>query len=392
MTNRPGMLRVAGRELRRIGGRPLYPLLLVVLPLVSFALLWTIFSAGMVHDLPVAVADLDGSPLSRRLVRMLDASPTLVVTRRVGSGLEAEQLLLAGEVYAAVLIPADFERSVLRGEPAAVTLYRNSQLLLPSSIIRRDAMAAIGTLSAGIEIRSREARGETPAQARERFEPIRVERHALFNPWLNYVYFLVSSLLPAMLQIFVLVAAVHAVGVELKEGTGREWLEAAGGSTVRAVAGKLLPYTAGFLVIAAFMLTLILEFMGVPLHGDLPTLVAGTLLFVLAYQGLGVLLAAWLANLRLATSAAAFVATPAFAFVGVTFPTEAMPVYARAWGALLPLTHYLCVLVEQVMRGAPASVSLTELTILAGFALLLPALSLRRLARVLDDERYWGRR
>lgn len=392
MNNHPGVLNVARRELRRIGSRPLYPLLLVVLPLASFALLWIIFSAGTIHDLPVAVVDLDGSPLSRQLVRMLDASPTMSVTRSVGSGLNAERLLLSGDAYAALLIPSDFERSVLRGSPAAVTLYRNSQLLLPSSVIRRDAMAVVATLSAGIEVRQREARGEAPAEARQRFEPVRVERHALFNPWLNYVYFLVSSLLPAMLQIFVLVAAVHAVGVELKEGSGLEWLEAAGGSIARAVAGKLLPYTVGYLVVAGFMLTLILEFMGVPLHGDLPTVVTGTVLFILSYQALGVLLAAWFANLRLATSAAAFLATPAFAFVGITFPTEAMPAYAAAWGALLPLTHELRLLVEQVMRGAPATASLPELAALAGFVLVLPILAHRRLGRVLADPRYWGRR
>lgn len=392
MRARPGLVNVIRRELRRIGSRPLYPLLLVVLPLASFGLLWTIFSAGVVKNLPMAVVDLDHSPLSRRLVRMVDASPTLTVSQRALNGLEAEQLLLSGTVYGALLIPADFERSVLRGAPAAVTLYRNSQLLLPSSVIRRDAMAVVTTLSAGIEIQAREARGEAPAQALERFEPIRIERHALFNPWLNYLYFLVSSLLPAMLQIFVLVAAVHAVGVELKDGTGRAWLDAAGGSTVRAIAGKLLPYSVGFLLVAGFMLTLILRFMGVPLHGDLTTVTIATLLFILAYQGLGVLLAAWFANLRLATSAAAFLATPAFAFVGITFPASAMPPHAAAWGALLPLTHYLRLLVEQVMRGAPPAASLPELAALAAFALLTPLLAGPRLARVLADPAYWGRR
>jgi hypothetical protein len=104
-----------------------------------------------------------------------------------------------------------------------------------------------------------------------------------------------------------------------------------------------------------------------------------------------VLLAAGFANLRLATSTAAFIAAPAFAFCGLTFPTAAMPLQAKVWGAILPLTHYLGVLVDQVMRGAPASASLPKLAALAGFVLVLPVLSHYRLARVLGDERYWGR-
>lgn len=385
------MIRVVRRELRRMGARPLYPMLLVVLPLVSFALLWTTFSAGTARDLPIAVIDLDGSPLSRRLARMLDASASIAVSHRVGSGQAAEQLLLTGRVYGAVLIPDDLERDVLRGEPATVTLYRNAQFMLPSNIIRRDALAVLGSLSAGIELTQRKARGESPGQARERFEPIRADRRALFNPWLNYVYFLVSSLLPTMLQIFIVVASVHAVGVELKDGTGRAWLDAAGGSATRAVVGKLLPYAVAHLVLAAFMLSLILEFMGVPLHGDLPTLAAGTVLFVLACQGLGVALAAGFANLRLATSSAAFITAPAFAFVGLTFPTDAMPPFAAAWSSVLPLTHYLRILVDQMMRGAPVSTSAAELAVLAGFTILVPLAARLRLGRVLSDERYWGK-
>ncbi len=388
---RPGLMRVARRELRRIGSRPLYPMLMFVLPLASFALLWIIFSSGTVKNLPIAVIDQDESALSRRLVQMLDNSPSLTVSRRVTSGQAAEQLMLTGDVYGAVLIPKDLARDVYRRTPAVVTIYRNSQFMLPSGLIRRDAITAVSTLSAGIEINQRMARGATPDQARDQFEPIRTDTRALFNPWLNYIYFLVSSLLPTMLQIFIIVTSVHAVGVELKDGSGLEWFDAAGGRVAAAVAGKLLPYTVAYAALAMFMLFLTLKFMGVPLNGDLPTLVAGTLLFVLACQSLGLALAACFANLRLATSAAAFLSAPAFAFVGLTFPTSAMPVFASTWSMLLPLTHYLRILVEQMMRGAPPSVSLPELSILAGFAFLIPLLVRSRLARVMSDERFWGR-
>lgn len=391
MTEQPGVIHSARRELRRIGGRPLYPMLLFILPLLSFALLWVIFSAGTVRDLPIAVVDMDRSRLSRQLVRMLDATPSMAVARRVDSGQAAEELLLTGQVYGVVLIPGQFERDVLRDGQPVVTLYRNSQFMLPSSSIRRETLAATGTLSAGIELRQRMARGETQHQAGERFEPLRAEARALFNPWLNYIYFLVSSLLPTLLQIFIMVMAVHAVGVELKDGTGREWLDAGGGSVIRALAGKLLPYTVAYLLLGLFMLFLLLVVLDMPFHGSLPVLVAGTALFVLACLGLGVLLSALFANLRFATSAAAFLASPAFAFAGLTFPISAMPPFAVAWANLLPLTHYLQVLVEQLMRGASPVTSLAGISILAGFAALTLLVSLPRLDRVLSDERYWRR-
>jgi len=120
-------------------------------------------------------------------------------------------------------------------------------------------------------------------------------------------------------------------------------------------------------------------------------IIGATLLFVLAVEAVGIALVAWLANLRFATSAAAFLSGPAFAFSGITFPVAAMPLAAQTWSALIPLTHYLRVMVDQAVRGAPLAVSSLPLAALAAFVLLLPVASLGRLRRVATDERFWGR-
>lgn len=387
----PGFFKVLRRELRRMVSTPYYAILFVVLPLLSFFVLLAIFGTGVPRDLPVVVVDRDGSALSRQLTRMIDATPSLRVSARAADEEEARSLILENKAYAMIVVPADMERDVRRGESPRVVAYYNAQLLLPASLIRRDLRASVGTLSAGLEVRLREARGDTPRGALSHLEPIRLDAHTLFNPQLNYVYYLVAALLPTMLQIFVTVGTVHVVGVELKEGTAGEWLAAAGGSTWRAVAGKLLPCTAWLVLLAHFMLALLFRWVGVPMTGSLQVIVAGTVLFVLAYQAIAVMLVAWLANLRFATSSAALYCTPAFAFVGITFPTMAMPLAGRLWGAILPLTHYLRLLVEQAMRGAPRASALQALGILAAFAVVPWALSAWRLSRVVSDASFWGR-
>jgi hypothetical protein len=45
-----------------------------------------------------------------------------------------------------------------------------------------------------------------------------------------------------------------------------------------------------------------------------------------------------------------------------------MPIPAQAWASLLPVTHYLRILVQQGMRGAPLGVSGPGLAALAAFA------------------------
>ena len=385
------MRAVVKRELRRIARGPLEPLLLLVLPALALALTYAIFSAGLPRELPVAVLDGDHTRLSRQLVRIVDASPTIRVAARPDDPGAAEDLVLSGRVYGWLLIPEGFEREVRLGRRSPVIAYTNAQLLVPASLVRRDLQAATATLSAGIKLRRLRAAGESADSAGVRFEPVRAELHALFNPQLDYVAYIVTALFPTLLHVFVLLAAVQSVGSELREGSAAEWLATAHGSLVRALAGKLLPATVSFVIVAAAALAVLFGALGVPLRGSPGLLLLGTLGFVLAYQAIGVLLVALAANLRFATSLAAFLASPAFAYAGITFPTQGMPAVARAWGALLPLTHYLRLLVEQSAKGAPFAVSAPSLAALAAFVAGALLLGWRRLGRVVRDPRYWGR-
>jgi ABC-2 type transport system permease protein len=299
--------------------------------------------------------------------------------------------VLRNQAYAVIVMPAGLERDVRRGEAPKVVAYYNAQYLLPASLIRRDLRTAVGTVSAGLELRMRQGRGEPAHAAMSHLEPIRVDYHTLFNPQLSYLYYLVAALLPTLLQIFVIVAGVHALGVELKEGTAGEWMDAAGGSAWRAVMGKLLPYFLHFSALGLFMLGVLFRFMGVPLNGSPQVLVLATLLLVAGYLSVALMLVAWTANLRFASSIAALYSAPAFAFVGITFPLMGMPAAGRVWSALLPLTHYLQVVVDQSMRAAPPAASMASFRSLLALVAVPAALSVWRMGHVARDDRYWGR-
>jgi ABC-2 type transport system permease protein len=391
VAGRVGVLAVVRRELRRWVEAPIYPMLLLVLPLAAFGILVVIFQQGVPRDLPLAICDQDGSALSRLLVRQIDATPSLAVAAMVADPAAGHRLLREGKVYGVVLLPAGLARGVRRGEAPAVVGWYNAQLMLPASLVARDLRQVVGTVSAGIEWSTRTAAGRPPRAARLDLEPVRVDMRALFNPQLSYVTYLLSALLPTMLQIFVLIGAVQALGSELKDRTADRWLAVAGGSTWRAAWGKLLPQTISFTLLGMLMLLILFRWLAIPLRGAWPLLPLGTLLFVAAYQAVGLLMVAWAANLRLATSLASFYAGPAFAFVGITYPTFAMPLAAQVYSALLPLTHYLRLVVEQAIRGAAAPASLPELGVLALFVAAAPVLALPRLARVLRDPGAWGR-
>jgi len=384
-------MKVFERELRRIASRPLYPLLMLILPVVGFGILYGIFYLETPTNLPVAVYDADRSMLSRQITRMIDATSALEVKYRVTTTGAGEDLMLQGKTYALIVLPEGLERHVKRRVASEVILLYNAQWILPGSLIGRDVRRVVATVSGGIDLQMRRASGATAAGALAHIEPIRPEMRALFNPQLNYVFFLILALLPTLLQIFIVILSVHVLGIELNEGTSARWLDEAGGSAWKAIIGKLLPYTATYFLVGCIMLTAFFGLFGMPLRGSATIIVAAILLFVLAYQAVALLIVAWSANLRLATSVASFYSGPAFAFTGVTFPLMAMPGIAKLWAALLPLTHLLKVLNQQTLVGAPWSVSALPLIALSIFIVVAPLISVPRLIRVATDPHYWRR-
>ena len=84
-------------------------------------------------------------------------------------------------------------------------------------------------------------------QAMAQLMPVRFDKHVLFNPHINYGYYLSPSFMPMMLMIFVVMVTVFAIGTELKHATAREWLGTGNGSVAAALAGKVLPITAAAL-------------------------------------------------------------------------------------------------------------------------------------------------
>ena len=254
----------------------------------------------------------------------------------------------------------------------------------------RDVRAVVSTLSAGVELQGRERHGAGPVQAAQQVEPIRIRATTLFNDNGSYIPSLAMPVAFSLLHIFVTLAAVTALGREFRAATVADWLAAAGGQLGPALLGKLLIPFAIFAVHALLLFVLFGVVLGWPVQGSAAAILAGTALFITAYFALGAFIVAFTGSLRSALSACAFVTAPAFAFAGQGFPLLAMPVGARIWAESLPLTHYLQLLNNTWLAGAPLRFSLGGLAVLLAFTLVLGAAAYLRLARRVTEPATWG--
>ena len=390
----PGFLHntcaVMRRETGRITRQPMYFVLMIVLPVVSFAFFALLFNQGAIRNIPIAVLDQDNTTLSRKAVQMIDDTPTAMVAYGIQGMDEGERLMREGRIMAIVQIPAFFEKNILSNSQTRLENYVSGTNITVNGLLSKDIQTAVTTFTAGIQLQVLMKQGLTQRQAMAQLMPVRFDKHVLFNPHINYGYYLSPSFMPMMLMIFVVMVTVFAIGTELKHATAREWLGTGNGSVAAALAGKVLPITAVMFLISLVMLVINFKIVGTPLNGSLAGILAGTLLFILSYQSISVLIVSLLANLRLSLSIGGGYSVLAFTFSGLTFPIMAMWEPMQWVSKIFPFTFYTDIFVDQMLRGTPWVYSLPDLCYMSLF-IVLPLLCLPRLKRVCTEEKFWGR-
>lgn len=383
-------LAVIIRELKRYKSRPLYILVTIVLPLISMVFFVMLFQQSKPSDLPVAVVNMDNSALSRKLINMIDATQTPKVVEEAQDVATARKEMLEGKYYAVIVIPKDFERKIMRNEQPEVFNYYNNSFMVVGSLLNSDIGKAISTFSAGIDLNVRLKKGQNSKQALTSVNPIAVNVHKLFNPYLSYFYYLATTFLPIMLLIFILMGTIYVVGVEFKDGTAGDWLKTANGSIIRALGGKLIVYAVINFILMIFMNILLFRYFHTPLKGNILLLSYNAIMFVLAYMAMGIFIVAIFPVLRLSLSVASIYSALAFSFSGLTFPYIAMYPFVAFFGKLFPFSAYLQVFLDQTLRGAPVYASFEPLLYLNLF-FLLPFLVIPKVKKMCLNSKYWGK-
>lgn len=390
----PGFLHntcaVMRRETGRITRQPMYFVLMIVLPVVSFAFFALLFNQGAIRNIPIAVLDEDNTTLSRKVAQMINDTPTALVARDIQSMAEGERLIREGKIMAVVQIPAFFEKNILSNSQTHLESYVSGTNITVNGLLSKDIQTAVTTFTGGIQLQVLMKQGLTQRQAMAQLMPVRFDRHVLFNPHINYGYYLSPSFMPMMLMIFVVMVTIFSIGTELKHATSREWMAAGNDSVVAALVGKVLPITAVMFLISLVMLLINFKIVGTPLNGSLTVILVGTLLFILSYQSISVLIVSLLANLRLSLSIGGGYSVLAFTFSGLTFPIMAMWEPMQWVSKIFPFTFYTDIFVDQMLRGTPWVYSLPDLGYMMLF-IVLPLLCLPRLKRVCTEEKFWGR-
>ena len=355
--------------------------LITIFPLVSMFLVIVIFYKGVATQLPMAVVDNDKSKLSRMLLTNIGTSPTIDLSHFVNSSKSAIELVRSGVVYGVIIVPKNFSKDTLLRKEPKVTVMLNTQFILIGKILTAALTSTIVHSSAEIEYVEGLVDLQNPHAALNSISPIKIQITPFFNMYKSYFYFLVSALIPSILQIFIVITSIISLGKVFKYKKEKEVFRDSTNMTAKLL-GMMLPYTIVFSLLGLIYLLYIYSMWS--FQGSFIFLFFGMTLTVISYQIIGLLFFVTGFDYARALSLGAVYTAPAFAFLGVTFPVNNMNTFAIFWRDILPISHYMELQISQANYGVDIFMDINKIfAIIVFWILFIPIVYMfkKRLSR-----------
>lgn len=344
-----------------------------MLALVGAVILYSFFyPAAYRHQvavqLPLVVVDQDRGPMSRNLLRKLDAVRAVHLVSVLGSMDEARRLVERGGAEAVLLIPTEFEQDVLRGGQGQLALYGNGTLLGRASVAMQGAAVAIKALGYEIAVSQAQFVGlSAPA-------PLQVIERPLFNTAQGYG----SSIVPGVAAL--IVQQTLLIGVAVVAATRRERY-----GLLRLSRPGLFGIASAFSVIGMLSLLyfsgFVFWYQDYPRAGNLLGLLLAGTLFIVSVVSFSLFFGSFFRTRERAFQLITVTSLPMFFLSNLSWPVEATPSLLVRFAQMLPSTPGINVMVKLNQMGAQLSEVTAELINLALLALFYGVLSMWRYKR-----------
>jgi ABC-2 type transport system permease protein len=318
-----------------------------------------------VRNLQTAVLDQAHTARSRELVAQMGATGVIALGPVVSSPQEIEELLRAGDISAALVLPPDFEtRLERRDRPAVQIIVDGSEQVIQAAARQLAAFPLY------------QDRGWTHAAGG-------IEVVNFYNPErraaVNTVPGLVGMILTMTMVLFTAIALVRE-----RERGNLEMLIATPVSPWELTVGKILPFVGIGLVQTTVVLVLGDVLFDVPLRGSLLDLYVAALVFITANLSLGIFISTLTRTQFQAMQMSFFTFLPQILLSGFMFPFAGMPLPAQYVAEVMPLTHFLRLVRGIMLRGADLTELWPSLAALGAFISVMLVIAVSRVRKRLD--------
>ncbi len=354
--------------------RPTFAIM-IMMPIMQLILFGYAINTDPRH-LPAVIELREDGALTRAFLASLRASTYVDIVAIARSSEEGEAMLRSGDASFLISIPEGFERRMVRGERPQILIAADAS----------DPVAAGGAITAISQVAQQafapEFDGALSFLARPP-PPYEIVVHRRYNPAGVTSFNIVPALLGVILTMTMVMITSIALTREIERGT-MENLLATPVRPLEVMIGKTTPYVfVGAIQVAIVLIVATLLFQ-IPFAGSLAAFLLAVTIFILANLMLGYLISTVARTQMQAMQMTFFIFLPSILLSGFMFPFRAMPGWAQMIGEALPITHFLRIVREVVLKGAGFADIADDMAPLTLILLVLAGLALLRFRRTLD--------
>lgn len=334
-------------------------LILLGMPVVEIILFGFALNTE-VKNVQVAVYNPAGDESARQIAERIDANENMTVSAWLSDADDADRFLRTGKADLVVQFPADFSRSLFFPDGASVLLLANAT----------DAnTATLFTGYASQIIRQEVSRLRPPDKMVAGTPEARVK--LLFNPGMKSAYNFVPGVMGMILMLLCAMMTSISIVREKEMGT-MEVLLVSPVKPFVVILAKTVPYFILSCVNMATILLLSYFLLHVPIAGNLFTLLAVTMLFILVSLALGILISTLVKTQVAAMLMSGMVLMmPVMVFSGLIFPTENMPPVLRSFSDIIPAKWYIRAIRRIMIEGVGFAYVWKEIAVMGLMVVIL---------------------
>lgn len=317
--------------------------------LILFGIL---YYPGVVKEIPTVACDEEHTAYSRLLTRQVDDDERLELVRVVADEGEARDMLRRKEVYAAVIIPADFSHDILNGRSAKVLFMLNGANIITTNIATTAGNDIVNTFNTRFAARQAALRTSGDEQMlKKRISPVETTLRVLNNPTQSYMMFFMVGLAMAAMQQGIFLAIGAAVQGDFKDTEGLKGAPKAAVLVVKVAVYWLLS-------VLSFALVCVISYgLGIPDRASVTALLTLASAFSFAAVSLGLFASSLFHNELQFVRASIMYTVPAFIFGGYTWPLEAMDPVTQVVAQAFPMAWMSNAVRELFLSGHLATLS-----------------------------------
>lgn len=325
-------------------------ILIMIIGLFMYSMFYAVpYSGELTRNVPVGVIDQDNTALSRKFIQSINSTEMIEVSSRPDTKNSAEQELFSDKIKAYIIVPKDFEKDVLSGKKTNVSLYSDSSYLLLYKQVANGTLTTSGYLSGALEIKKLRKKGLSEKQSTGIVKPFDYVEIPLYNPAGGYETYILPVVLVLIIQQTML------VGVGLLGGTKRErkreYCKNSNKPWVITI-GNSLAYVSLYLLHATFFFVVIPHMYSYKSTLNLGLLFSVIVLFLFAVSFLAQALIFFFKERESSLMALVVTSLPMVFIPGFVWPKEAIPMWIRLLGNLIPATPGIDGIVRVNQMGA----------------------------------------